>query len=139
MLNRSGGASAKRSAASPRVREPRFNKVGPESNLRAEPSRLRHRLDAWSKSVLVALLAGFFAIGGVAHAQPLANQNYAGPHGAFSNFEQMEQAGPGRKGKNDPDITWERADKVDALKQAVSKAKSDAAPATVKKAGAASR
>src|ERR1041384_6962702 len=40
----------------------------------------------------------------------------------------------GHFGKTDPDITWEKADKADALKQAVSKAKSDAAPATVKKA-----
>ena len=54
-----------------------------------------------------ALIAGLFAFAGVARAQPLSNQNYAGPHGAFSNFEQMEQAGPGRKGKNDPDIIKE--------------------------------
>src|SRR6266446_3928670 len=40
----------------------------------------------------------------------------------------------GHFGKNDPDITWEKKDKVEALKQAVIKAKSDAAPATLKKA-----
>jgi S-adenosylmethionine synthetase len=40
----------------------------------------------------------------------------------------------GHFGKNDPDITWERADKAEELKRAVSSAKSDAAPSTVKKA-----
>jgi S-adenosylmethionine synthetase len=40
----------------------------------------------------------------------------------------------GHFGKNDPDITWERADKIEELKRAVSGAKSDAAASTVKKA-----
>jgi S-adenosylmethionine synthetase len=42
----------------------------------------------------------------------------------------------GHFGKNDPDITWERADKVEELKRAVSGAKSDAAASTLKKATA---
>jgi S-adenosylmethionine synthetase len=45
----------------------------------------------------------------------------------------------GHFGKTDPDITWERTDKVEELKRAVSKAKSDAAPATVKKAATVGR
>jgi S-adenosylmethionine synthetase len=41
----------------------------------------------------------------------------------------------GHFGKNDPDITWEKADKVDALRKAVGKMASAAvAPATLKKA-----
>lgn len=42
----------------------------------------------------------------------------------------------GHFGKNDPDITWEKADKVDALRKAVGKMASAVAPATVKKAAA---
>src|ERR1051326_3512652 len=43
----------------------------------------------------------------------------------------------GHFGKNDPDITWEKADKVDALRKAVGKMASTAvAPATLKKAAA---
>jgi S-adenosylmethionine synthetase len=42
----------------------------------------------------------------------------------------------GHFGKNDPDITWERADKIEELKRAAGSAKSDAAPSTVKKASA---
>jgi len=42
----------------------------------------------------------------------------------------------GHFGKNDPDITWERADRIEELKRAVSGAKSDAAASTVKKAAA---
>ncbi len=53
--------------------------------------------------ILAALTAGFCFIGGSAHGQALSNQNYAGPHGAFTSLEQMEQAGPGRKGRNDVD------------------------------------
>jgi S-adenosylmethionine synthetase len=45
----------------------------------------------------------------------------------------------GHFGKNDPDITWERADKAEELKRAVSSAKSDATPSTVKKAATAKR
>jgi len=45
----------------------------------------------------------------------------------------------GHFGKTDPDITWERADKTEELKRAVSKAKSDAAPSTVKRAAASGR
>ncbi|HYV26001.1 MAG TPA: methionine adenosyltransferase [Candidatus Eisenbacteria bacterium] len=45
----------------------------------------------------------------------------------------------GHFGKTDPEITWERTDRIAALKQAVSKSKSDAAPATVKKTAASSR
>ena len=42
----------------------------------------------------------------------------------------------GHFGKNDPDITWERADKIEELKRAATRAKSDAAPSTLKKAAA---
>ncbi len=42
----------------------------------------------------------------------------------------------GHFGKNDPDITWERADKTEELKRAATKSKSDAASSTVKKAAA---
>src|SRR5262245_38729103 len=42
----------------------------------------------------------------------------------------------GHFGKNDPDITWEKADKTDALKSAVNAAKSPAAAVTLKKAAA---
>jgi S-adenosylmethionine synthetase len=42
----------------------------------------------------------------------------------------------GHFGKTDPDITWERADKIDELKRAATRAKSDAASSTVKKAAA---
>jgi S-adenosylmethionine synthetase len=42
----------------------------------------------------------------------------------------------GHFGKNDPDITWEKADKVDALRKAVGKMASAVAPATLKKAAA---
>jgi S-adenosylmethionine synthetase len=45
----------------------------------------------------------------------------------------------GHFGKNDPDITWEKTDKVDALRKAVSKCASPVAPATLKKAAAAVR
>ena len=62
--------------------------------------------------VIAALIAGFFAAAGSAGAQPISNQNYGGPHGAFSNFEQMEQAGPGRKGKNDADILKEAKTRI---------------------------
>jgi S-adenosylmethionine synthetase len=40
----------------------------------------------------------------------------------------------GHFGKNDPDITWEKADKVDALRKAVGKMASAVAPVTLKKA-----
>jgi S-adenosylmethionine synthetase len=43
----------------------------------------------------------------------------------------------GHFGKNDPAITWEKIDKLDALKRAVSRARSDAAPATIRKANGA--
>jgi S-adenosylmethionine synthetase len=42
----------------------------------------------------------------------------------------------GHFGKTDPDITWEKADKTDALKKAVSPAKSPVAAATLQKAAA---
>jgi S-adenosylmethionine synthetase len=42
----------------------------------------------------------------------------------------------GHFGKNDPDITWEKADKTDALKSAVNAAKSPVAAVTLKKAAA---
>jgi S-adenosylmethionine synthetase len=42
----------------------------------------------------------------------------------------------GHFGKNDPDITWEKTDRAEALKKAATKSKSDAAPAGVKKASA---
>ena len=45
----------------------------------------------------------------------------------------------GHFGKTDPDITWERADKIEELKRATSGAKSDAAPSSVKKAASAKR
>src|SRR5205085_6609056 len=42
----------------------------------------------------------------------------------------------GHFGKNDPDITWEKKDKVDALRKAVSRSVSAVTPATLKKAAA---
>src|SRR5579859_1134568 len=45
----------------------------------------------------------------------------------------------GHFGKTDPDITWERADKVEELKRAAGSAKSAAAASSVKKAAAAKR
>src|SRR5207302_6510338 len=42
----------------------------------------------------------------------------------------------GHFGKNDPEITWEKTDKVDALRKAVSKSISAVTPATLKKAAA---
>jgi S-adenosylmethionine synthetase len=42
----------------------------------------------------------------------------------------------GHFGKTDPDITWEKADKADALKKAVNSAKSPVAAITLKKAAA---
>src|SRR5512142_181003 len=42
----------------------------------------------------------------------------------------------GHFGKNDPDITWEKADKIEALKKAVSKSAPAVAAATLKKAAA---
>jgi len=61
---------------------------------------------------LAALIAGFFLVVGSAYGQPLSNPNYGGPHGAFSNLEQMEQAGPGRKGKNDADTIKEAKKRI---------------------------
>jgi S-adenosylmethionine synthetase len=45
----------------------------------------------------------------------------------------------GHFGKNDPDITWERTDKIEELKRAATTAKSDAASSTVKKTAATGR
>ncbi|HKW30251.1 MAG TPA: methionine adenosyltransferase [Verrucomicrobiae bacterium] len=45
----------------------------------------------------------------------------------------------GHFGKTDPDITWERADKVEELKRAAGSAKSAAAASSVKKAASAKR
>ncbi len=42
----------------------------------------------------------------------------------------------GHFGKNDPDITWERTDKVEALRKAAGKSASAVAAATLKKAAA---
>src|SRR5712672_2479314 len=42
----------------------------------------------------------------------------------------------GHFGKNDPEITWEKTDKVDALRKAVGKMASAVAPATLRKAAA---
>src|ERR1041385_96637 len=42
----------------------------------------------------------------------------------------------GHFGKNDPDITWEKKDKVDALRRAVGKSANAVAPVTLKKAAA---
>jgi len=42
----------------------------------------------------------------------------------------------GHFGKNDPDITWEKTDKVDELKKAVGKSAPAVAAATLKKAAA---
>jgi S-adenosylmethionine synthetase len=42
----------------------------------------------------------------------------------------------GHFGKNDPEITWEKTDKVDALQKAASKSVSAVSPATLKKAAA---
>src|SRR5207245_5883394 len=42
----------------------------------------------------------------------------------------------GHFGKNDPDITWEKKDKVDAIRKAVGKSASAVAPITLKKAAA---
>jgi S-adenosylmethionine synthetase len=43
----------------------------------------------------------------------------------------------GHFGKNDPDITWEKTDKAEALRKAAGQGKSAVAPATLKKAAAA--
>jgi S-adenosylmethionine synthetase len=43
----------------------------------------------------------------------------------------------GHFGKTDPDITWEKADKVEALRKATGQGKSAVAPSTLKKAAAA--
>jgi S-adenosylmethionine synthetase len=45
----------------------------------------------------------------------------------------------GHFGKNDPDITWERTDKIEELKRAAGSAKSGAAAATLKKPATAKR
>src|SRR5262249_3335364 len=42
----------------------------------------------------------------------------------------------GHFGKNDPEISWEKTDRTDALRKAVGKANSVVAPATLKKAAA---
>jgi S-adenosylmethionine synthetase len=42
----------------------------------------------------------------------------------------------GHFGKNDPDISWEKVDKTDALKKAIGKSAAVVAPATLKKAAA---
>ena len=42
----------------------------------------------------------------------------------------------GHFGKSDPDITWEKADKTDALKKAVQQRKSPVAAVTLKRAAA---
>src|SRR5437016_13951746 len=42
----------------------------------------------------------------------------------------------GHFGKNDPEITWEKTDKVDALRKAATKSVSPVASATLKKAAA---
>jgi S-adenosylmethionine synthetase len=42
----------------------------------------------------------------------------------------------GHFGKNDPDLTWETTDKVDALRRAVGKSASAVAPATLRRAAA---
>ena len=42
----------------------------------------------------------------------------------------------GHFGKTDPDITWEKTDKAEELKKAVSKPAPAVAPATLKKAAA---
>ena len=42
----------------------------------------------------------------------------------------------GHFGKNDPDISWEKVDKIDALKKAIGKSAAVVAPATLKKAAA---
>jgi S-adenosylmethionine synthetase len=42
----------------------------------------------------------------------------------------------GHFGKNDPEITWEKTDKIDALQKAASKSVSAVSPATLKKAAA---
>ena len=45
----------------------------------------------------------------------------------------------GHFGKNDPDITWERTDKIEELKRAAGSVRSDAAASSVKKAASAKR
>jgi S-adenosylmethionine synthetase len=45
----------------------------------------------------------------------------------------------GHFGKNDPDITWEKTDKAEALKKAVNKIGSDASVSTIKRANGAKR
>jgi S-adenosylmethionine synthetase len=48
----------------------------------------------------------------------------------------LKTTNSGHFGKNDPDITWEQTDKVDALRKAIGRAASAVAPATLKKAAA---
>jgi HEAT repeat protein len=68
----------------------------------------------WRWLAIIGLFAGFLLVPLSARAQigPGSNGSYAGPHGAFSTFEQMENAGPGRKTKNDPDILKEAKRKI---------------------------
>lgn len=64
---------------------------------------------------LTLVTAGLLFMSHPAHAQygsPAGGPEAAGPHGAFSTFEQMEQAGPNRKAKSDPEAIKEAKRKI---------------------------
>jgi HEAT repeat protein len=65
--------------------------------------------------VLTILTVGLLLASRSAYAQygePAGGSGYNGPHGAFSNLEQMEKAGPDRKAKSDPDLIKEAKRKI---------------------------
>ncbi|MGH7838041.1 MAG: hypothetical protein ACREQC_09510, partial [Candidatus Binataceae bacterium] len=65
-----------------------------------------------------ALLAGCLLVPLAARAQLGPNGNgyglngYGGPHGAVSNLESLEKAGPDRKARNDPELIKEAKRKI---------------------------
>lgn len=71
-----------------------------------------------SRLAAAMLFAGALLLSRVALAQynspsgGMGSGGYTGPHGTFSTLEQMEQAGPDRKAKNDPELIKEAKRKV---------------------------
>ncbi len=64
---------------------------------------------------LTILTVGLLLMSRSAYAQygaPAGGSGYNGAHGAFSNLEQMEKAGPDRKAKSDPDLIKEAKRKI---------------------------
>lgn len=65
--------------------------------------------------ILTILTVGLLLMSRSAYAQygaPAGGSGYNGAHGAFSNLEQMEKAGPDRKAKSDPDLIKEAKRKI---------------------------